>query len=184
MALMLKNVRIAFPCLDTPKPFEGGNDPTPYFNASFLFAPGSPTFKMVEAEMIRVAKEKWPKNWEAVLKGAKALGKVCMRDGDTKAEYDGYPGNFFVSSRSKVRPTLLKADRSPATGADIYAGCYVNASVELFAYEKPQKGIAAQLRGVQFFKDGDAFAAGRPASEDEFEDVSAASVQDEALEEV
>lgn len=49
----------------------------------------------------------------------------------------------------------------------------MNASIELWAQDNKQFGkrINAQLRGVQFLRDGDAFAAGSPASEDEFEDL-------------
>ena len=68
-----------------------------------------------------------------------------------------------------------KEDRSPLTEADgvIYAGCYVNASIEFWAQDNNfGKRINAQLRGVQFNGDGDAFSAGRPADADEFEEVS------------
>ena len=47
------------------------------------------------------------------------------------------------------------------------------AKVEIWAQNnKYGKGIRAELRGVQFYRDGDAFTAGGVAKADEFEDLS------------
>ncbi len=55
----------------------------------------------------------------------------------------------------------------------IYAGCYVNASIEIWAQDNQYgKAIRATLRGVQFFRDGDAFTANNVAAADEFDDLS------------
>ncbi|MDQ9777799.1 DUF2815 family protein, partial [Acinetobacter baumannii] len=43
------------------------------------------------------------------------------------------------------------------------------------------KRINASLRGVQFLKDGEAFAGGGIASEDDFEDLSAADEAEDPL---
>ncbi|MDE9571706.1 ssDNA-binding protein, partial [Xenorhabdus bovienii] len=42
----------------------------------------------------------------------------------------------------------------------------------IFAYDNNGKGISASLGGVQFYRDGDAFAGGGVASVDEFDDLS------------
>jgi len=62
---------------------------------------------------------------------------------------------------------LVKEDGKP------YAGCYVNANIELYAYSHPKggKGVSASLRAVQFLKDGESFGAGPVNAEDEFEAV-------------
>jgi hypothetical protein len=52
----------------------------------------------------------------------------------------------------------------------IYAGCYVHASVEIYAYDSPKWGrrINAVLRGVKFCADGEGFGGSTAASADEF----------------
>lgn len=170
---MLKNVRLAFPTLFTPEPFPTGNDPTPYFSASFLLAPNHPQKAALDKLMEQLANDKWKTRGPAVLKGAKAMGKVFLRDGDSKPEYDGFPGNFFVSARNKVRPTLIDQLRNPVTEADgvIYAGCYVNVKLGCYAYVKGNNGLGASILGIQKVADGDAFGGGsRAADKDDFED--------------
>jgi hypothetical protein len=80
-----------------------------------------------------------------------------------------------VSARSATRPLVIDKDKSPLTEQDgkPYAGCFVNASVELWPQDNNYgKRVNASLRGVQFFRDGDAFAGGGAASEDEFDDLA------------
>lgn len=174
MRVQLKNVRLAFPNLFKATQVKGEGDPA--FSASFLMAPDHPAVKVINKAIDEVAKAKWGKDAPQVLKSLRATDKVCLHDGDTKSEYEGYTGNLFVSARSKVRPTVLNADKTPLTSEDgkPYSGCYVNAIIELWAQANNYgKRINASLAGVQFFRDGDAFAGGAaPADADDFEDVS------------
>ncbi|MGJ0626521.1 ssDNA-binding protein, partial [Xenorhabdus bovienii] len=75
---------------------------------------------------------------------------------------------------AKGRPLVIDCDRTPLTAQDgrPYSGCYVNATISIFAYDKKGKGIGASLGGVQFLRDGDAFAGGGVASVDDFDDLS------------
>lgn len=173
MRLALKNVRLAFPAIYEAKTVNGEGEPA--FSAVFLIEPTDPQIKTIEQGITAVAKEKFGAKAEAILKAMRAADKTCLHDGDSKAEYAGFPGNLFVSARSKSRPLVINADKSPLTAADgkPYAGCYVNASIELWAQDNSfGKRVNAQLRGVQFLRDGDAFAGGGAASEDEFDDVA------------
>lgn len=173
--IRLENVRLAFPKLWTPEPFQGGTDPTPYFSATFLLGPNHPQVKQLETLMLKLAIDKWAARGPAVLKAAKAVGKVFFRDGDTKAEYDGFEGNMYVSARSKTRPTTFDGMRNTVSEADgiIYGGCYVNAVVSCFAYSKGNNGLAAGLKGVQFRAHGDAFSGGgTPADADDFDEIA------------
>lgn len=176
MRIILKKVRLAFlDTLFTAAPFPGGQDPTPYYNAKGILTPEHPQLPELKKAIEAVAKEEWPKEWANVLKAAYALGKVCLQDGDTKPNWDGFPGNWFISARSKVRPNVKDRDgRTTLTAQDgrPYSGSYGNLHLDIFAYKKPMKGIAAQLCGVQYVEAGDAFSGGRPSSDDEFEDVS------------
>ncbi|WP_131669539.1 DUF2815 family protein [Psychrobacter pygoscelis] len=166
---ILSTVRLAFPNIFNPSE-QFGN-----FGAQLIIEKGGANAKKIEAEIERVAKEKWGAKAETVLKTLRASNKICFVDGDTKAEYEGFEGNMALSTTNRVRPTVVNKDRSPIVEADgiVYAGCYVNASVDIWAQDNTYgKRINASLRGIQFVKDGDAFAGGGVAREDEFEDLS------------
>lgn len=183
MKIQLKNVRAAFlNALFEAKTVNGEGKPA--FSAIFLLDPADPQVKTIEAAIEAVAKEKWGAKAEAILKQMRAQDKLCLHDGDLKANYDGFPGNLYVSSRSNTRPLVIDADKSPLAESDgrPYSGCYVNASLELWAQDNNYgKRVNAQLRGVQFFKDGDAFAGGGAASEDEFDDVTEGATADDLV---
>lgn len=180
MKVLLKNVRLAFPALYEAKTVNGEGEPA--FSAAFLLDPKDPQVKAIEDAITAVGKEKWGAKADAVLKQMRAADKTCLHNGDTKADYAGFAGMMFVSARSKTRPLVLDADKSPLTAQDgkPYAGCYVNASIDLWPQDNSYgKRVNAQLRGVQFVRDGDAFAGGGAASEDEFDDVSAGVTADD-----
>ncbi len=173
--ILLKNVRIAFPNLFEASTVAGEGEPR--YGAAFILPQDHPQLKDIRAKIMAVATEKWKDKVEAVVKGLEKTDKVALHDGDTKPAYDGFVGNLFISASAKVsaRPTVINKDKTPLTDRDgvIYAGCYVNASIDFWAQDNAYgKRINAQLRGVQFARDGDAFSAGRPADTDEFEDVS------------
>lgn len=180
MRLALKNVRLAFPAVFEAKTVNGEGEPA--FSAVFLIEPTDPQIKVIDQAIASVAKEKFGAKADTILKAMRAADKTCLHDGDSKADYAGFPGNMFISARSKSRPLVIDADKSPLTAADgkPYAGCYVNASIELWVQDNSfGKRVNAQLRGVQFLKDGDAFAGGGAASEDEFDDVAEGATADD-----
>ena len=97
---------------------------------------------------------------------------------------EGEAGSLRGTNRATTRPLVIDKDKSPLTEQDgkPYAGCFVNASVELWAQDNNYgKRINASLRGVQFFKDGDAFAGGGAASEDEFDDIAEGATADDLV---
>ena len=170
MLLKLKNVRIAFPAIFEAKTFEGTGDPA--YSASFILEKGNPGIKEAEATILAVAKEKWGAKADAVLKDLKAKDKTCLRDGDSKADYDGFPGNMYIAARNKSRPLVIDRDKSPLTQADgkPYGGAFVNANVDIWPQDNGfGKRINATLVGVQFSKDGDAFSGAAPGTPDDFE---------------
>lgn len=182
--LMLNNVRIAFPDLFTAKAVTGsdGKPGKPRFGATLLLPPDHPDLARIKAVMIAVANEKWGSQGPDVLKGLVAGGRVCLRSGDSKPEYDGFPGNLFVSANATVRPMVLNRDRSPVTEEDgvIYPGCRVNASLDIWAQANQYgKRVNAQLRGIQFVAADEPFGGGQPADVDEFADLSGVDAGDE-----
>lgn len=129
----------------------------------------------VKAAEDAVAKEKWGGKAEQMLKAIRVADKGCIHDGDSKAQYDGFEGNLFIPARSKVKPLVIDRQKNKVAEGDgtIYSGCVVNAQLEIWAQDNSYgKRINAQLMGVQFVRDAEAFSgAGRPASEDDFEDL-------------
>lgn len=176
--IVLVNVRLAFPRLWRAE--KVGTDPKskPKFGASLILEGDHPQLAEVRKAMDAVAAAKWGKDAPGIMKGLKAQDKLCLHDGDTKSQYQGFEGNYFISANADKRPNVFDRNRSPLAEDDgkPYSGCYVNAIVELWAQQHPTHGkrINATLCGVQFFRDGDAFSGGAaPASEDEFADLSA-----------
>lgn len=183
----LDNVRVAFPVLFKGEQFNGEGKYR--CGASLLIPPDHPQLKQAEAAIEEAAKVKWKDKAAANLKAARSKDKVCLRDGDTKPKYDGFPGNFYLSANGKggdtepecAKPTVYDANRNKVTDAGknpIYSGCYVNALVEVYADDRFGAGVNCSLVGIQFRKDGDAFGSA-PAREDDFEDVTEGASADD-----
>jgi hypothetical protein len=79
-----------------------------------------------------------------------------------------------IATSNQTQPTLIDRQKNEVVQADgvLYAGCYVNTNITLWPQDHPQggKGVNANLRIVQFFKDGEAFG-NAPASADEMDEV-------------
>lgn len=173
----LQNVRLAFPAVFAPQAFGDGN---PAYGAKLIVEPGSPNTAVIRKALAEAAKAQWGDKAETIVKqlmsdkkSAWTEGPYRNKDGDV---YDGFEGNYFLSTRSeKLRPTALSRDKQPVTEADgvIYAGCYVDASVDIYMQDSPKWGrrINAVLRGVRFRKDGDAFGGSSAAGASDFADL-------------
>lgn len=181
MIVKLNNVRLSFPDLFKATQVQG--EGAFMYRATFLFAPDSATHKALIKAFKEVATEKFKGKAAEVLAAIKDRSRECaMYSGDTKT-YDGYAGNIALTStrgaEEKGMPMVLGggADgKSPLADNErhkVYAGCYVNASVEVWAQDnKYGKGMRCTLRGVQFLRDGDSFGAGSAPSVNEFDDIA------------
>lgn len=179
--LMLTNVRVAFPNFWVATKMNPTDKAA--FSGSFIMPPEHPDIPKIQAAITAVAVAKWGDQATEILKVLIAGDKVCLHNGNLKSQYDGYAGNFFVSSRSYTRPLVLGQDKAPLVEADgkPYSGSYVNARVSLWAQSNSWgKRINAQLGGVQFLRDGEAFGGGSVAQPDEFETVEGADADGEA----
>ena len=181
--LMLRDVRLAYAHGLWEKSVPKGADANakPKFRVCFILPPKHPQLKDIQAAIETEMKAKFGAKWQKVLEAAKASKKSCLRDGDDN-EGDGFAGNFFVAANSETRPTTFAADKTPVTQDDgvLYSGCYVNASIDIYAFDRVSKGNSAGLRGVQFLRKGDAFGSGGAADESEFDEISAPA-EDESL---
>ena len=180
--IKLTDVRLSFPDLYEPVEYQKGDGKFRY-NASFLVVPGSENDKKIKAAILKEAKETYGPKADKLL--ASFVGqslKYCYLDGDLK-EYDGYASMMALSSHRRQNdgpPGVFGNVIDPQTGKVVvltpasgkpYAGCYVNATVEIYAQDGENKGIRCGLVGVQYFRDGDAFSGSKPASADDFEAV-------------
>lgn len=173
MKIKLNNVRLSFAQLFEAKTVNGEGKPA--FSASFLINPNDPQVKTINEAIEAVAKDKWGTKADATLKVMRTADKTCLHSGDLKANYDGFEGMLYISSRNALRPLVIDVDKSPLVAEDgkPYSGCFVNASVELWAQDNNYgKRINATLMGVQFFKDGESFSGGGVADADDFDDLS------------
>ena len=170
--VMLANVRIAFPTLWTAEQVQGRGKPA--FSGTFLLAPEHPSLPGLKEAIISVATAKWGDGAPEILKQLVAGDRICLHNGDAKANFEGFAGNKYVSSRSYSRPLVLNKDRSALAETDgkPYSGCYVNAILAIWAQQNQHgKRINAQLSGVQFVGEGESFGGGRVAQVDEFDVV-------------
>lgn len=176
----LTNVRLSFPDLWKPKAVQEGGEEK--YGCSLLLdkEDNATAIKELKALITAVAEAKWGEKLPGLVKAKKI--KFCLHQGSEKT-YDGYEGsetykgagNMYVSTSSSKFPLIIDRDRSPLQEKDgrPYAGCYVNAIIRLWAQDNQfGKRINAELKGVQFFKDGEAFGADAPASVDDFDDLS------------
>jgi hypothetical protein len=178
MKQAITNARIAFPDLYEAKAFEGGN---PRFGATLILDPekSEKLIAEIKANMAVVAKEKWGAKADGIMKTLASTGKLCLRDGNDKSEYDGFKNMMYITAGRNAKdgpPKVIDRNRADLTAdsGKPYGGCVVNASVEIWAQDNNfGKRINAQLRGVQFVADGDAFSGSAPATADEFEELEA-----------
>ena len=160
----LVNARLSFPALFRPKkgPEENSKEA---FSATFILD------KKTNASSIKAIKDMIAQIVRDDFKG-KTPPKICLRDGAEK-ELDGYGEDvMFISARCDRRPQVVGRDMSSLVEGDgiLYAGCYVNATVRLWAQDnKFGKRINAQLRAVQFVKEGSRFGEGPVDVSKEFE---------------
>ena len=179
----LSSVRLSFPVFWEAKDFEG--DGKFQYQGTFLFpklgADGQPSPQATSmlAAIKEACAKKYGEKGEAKFLAYKAAGKIwAVQDGDLKAAgdemYDAYAGNWYTRAKNKVRPTVVDRNpNKPLNQADgrPYSGCYVNAVIEVYAYDTAGGGVSCSLLGVQFEKDGDAFGGSTPVKPDVFADL-------------
>lgn len=191
--------RIAFPQIFEPKAFQGDANSKPDYNAAALIDPdtdeGKAIIAEIEAAEVEVAKAKWGEQlveirtkqgtvkkprYEAVLDELEKNDRRVLHDGDKKASFSGYPGNLFINMRRDPKdgkPTIRDRDgKTPLTAADgrIYSGSDNRFIVDIWAQDNGWgKRLNAQLCGIQFVGDNDAFGGGAAPSDDgDFEELA------------
>lgn len=174
--IKLPNVRLSFPELTKPKAFQEGQ--TPKFQATFLIDPSSKDGAALIKKLRGEIQDLLVNHYGSADKVPKGF-KPCLKDNaKEEKEYAGYEGMWFVSSNNTVRPGLAGRDpRIPLNQEDIdrmfYPGAVVNATITLWVQDNQYgKRVNANLRGIQFVKDGERLGGVAPVeAENEFDIV-------------
>ena len=173
--ITLKNVRLSFPQIWTPKAFNEGQ--TAKFSANFLLDKDSDKDQI--ADLKKAIKQAVTVHFNG--ETPKGL-KVFLGDGEDKA-YDGYENAMYVSASGKNRPTVIDRERTPLVEEDgkPYAGAYVNAAISIWIMDnKWGKRVNCNLVAIQFVKDGETFGSGAVKADELFDDISSESAEDAA----
>lgn len=161
--IKLNNVRLSFPSIFNKSEFNGQ---VGKFEATFLMNKESQAKMItdVEAQIALIQKDN---------KAKVSPDKICLKDGEF-VDYDGYAGCMSIKAGSNRRPTIIDRDKAPIVEDDniVYAGCYVNAVIELWYQDNSYgKRVNCNLLGIQFAKDGDTFGAGDTDVSDDFDTI-------------
>ncbi len=174
MSYRIENVRFNYTnslfTAQKPKTGEGKEK----FSVVALFPKDHPQVAAIKAEMLKVADAKWPGKGAEVLKQLAAGDRLCLHDGDAKADKPGYEGNLFINASNELRPLVVGPQREPLVAADgkPYSGSYGNIIVEFWAQDNQfGKRINASLLGVQHIKDGERLSGGGVAAADDFDAI-------------
>ncbi|WQY91236.1 hypothetical protein [Hafnia phage TS33] len=109
--------------------------------------------------------------------------KCCVRDLEERDKpIEGLEEGLYFKATSHKRPVIMTSlgekqiergltlDGDDIEGQEVYAGCYANVSVEFYWYDN-YKTLLANILGVRFRKDGDAFGgAGETADDNDLND--------------
>lgn len=163
---MIKNARLSFPEIWTPKAFVEGQQPK--FSCNLLL--DKENDKAQIASFKKAIREAALNAFSQQIPAGLAM---CLGDGNSKS-YDGYENAMFISCASRLRPQIIDRDRTPLVEEDgrPYAGCYVNAAISLWVMDnKYGKRVACNLNALQFSRDGETFGAGGIKVEAVFDDI-------------
>ena len=168
-----KNVRLSFPVLWKPEPFETGGK-LRYGCALLVDKDDVEQVDLLNKSLKEAGIEKWgPQKW-ADPKFRKSIKLHARQNGDDKS-YDGYENVWAISanrSESKGPPKVVDWDgQTPLSETDArpYGGCYVNALVDFYGDDRYGRAINCGLVAIQFAKHGPAFAGGSRYEEGDFD---------------
>lgn len=176
---LVKDVRFAFVRLFELDTY-GGKEK---YSVTLLIPKNSPSLTSVK-ESIKLAAVQGSE----ILNGAKVDLSAILRDGDTKAEVDGYngfEGCYYIkaSTDAKYKPEVFKSNPSGIGGKtvqvtdpnEVYPGCFGMALVEFHPYNNMQSGVSCILRAVCKTAEGDRLSNGGGS---DAEDVFGSELED------
>lgn len=167
MKISTGKCRINFPCLFTPREDLSGRE---MFDCVLFFDRNSQTAKRLRDAYDALKDD--PEN-----KKIFASGNVeyPVKDGDEVADrYPEYAGKLYIKVKNSKKPVVLDADNVEIIDpSEIYSGCYVQAVLSAFCYNKAgHRGVSFWLQGIKKIADGEPIGGSR---------VTAADFDDEIL---
>lgn len=189
----LKNVRLSFPHLFEPT--ASVEDGPKKYRATFLMDPetddGKANIKKLEAAIKKAATGVWKGNADKI-RAKLDNDRSGLRDGDDCTNqagdvYSGYEGQKVIGATNGRKVKVLRRDKSnidSTEAAEIYAGCYVNAVISIWATDQKKhggNGIFATLEIVQYAKKGEPFGASELDEDDYLDDMGDEDEDDDML---
>ena len=152
--ILTPEFRISFPSLFEPNEFKG----TLSYQCSMMFDKNKTGIDWLRSQMSAVMRDKWPQ-------GPPEGWHDPITDGDLTGRG---PGCWVIRAKSKNRPEVVdKNVKAIIDPAEIYAGCYCRASIDLWAYDSQgTSGVSVMLRNVQKLREGDRLGGGSTADQD------------------
>ncbi len=206
IVVQLSNVRLSYPKLGNPDYFQGVKqkpDDKKRWSAAFLIGPDSlaqrvsegkltgakgPAKAFIDAALKEIAHATWEKKGDLKLANLLPDPKACCWQDGAKKEMTGVWMLSTHRTEDKGRPLVLDNDKSPiydkagniydGKAGRVFAGCYVNAQIELWGQAKPE-GLRGALLIIQRFKEGDAFSGGAAPNADVMDEVEDGSDADD-----
>jgi hypothetical protein len=178
--ITLKRVRLSFPALDRPKPFEPPSErnpnPAKRWSLTGLLDPSdashAASIEEIKAKARQICTEYFGAGKIPVIPKA----KLCWSEAkDREKDYAGWEGMTTIkaSSAEDKPPRIIdmgKKDLKPGDKQFPYAGCYVNLLITLWVQDNSYgKRVNANLLAVQFAGDGDSFGAPKVDIDSAFE---------------
>lgn len=115
-------------------------------------------------------KEKWPKK-----------RRMPLRDGDEKADAEGYKGHWYITAKSDKKPQIVDQKVQPITDPDeFYGGCFAIAYIRAWAYNtNGNAGVSITLIHAQKTRKGERFGGEVKAVHEVFEELEFEDDEDE-----
>jgi len=181
--LRTARARLSFPFLDKPEFYTPGKpkpNEKPKYRACLILAKG--TDSRPYKELLRAAgkqyfgpdEARWPRNMRPLPIKPCSEG-ISNRTGKPYAGMD--EGEFFINVSSERPPGLIRMDRTyidtpAAIKMELYAGCWVRATLNAYGYGGGntgfQPGISFGLRSIQKLGDGPPLGGIMVTAEEEF----------------
>lgn len=167
MQITTSTVRLSYASLFEPRADLSGRM---QYSCSLLIPKDSKDVNRIKEAFKKMLND--PHN-KAILGGKTSNIDLPLRDGDEKEEHPEYAGMYYLNAKASENrpPKLFTKDLVELVDRDeLYSGCYVQASLSLYCYNKNgHKGIGVGLRGIRKIKDGEPLS-GSVVTPDEFSD--------------
>ena len=119
----------------------------------------------IKAAIGEGVEKKWNGKKPANLHNPLKDGDERLDSVDDPSKYAVYEGHYYITPKA-AKPSqffCFDRERNTISPEEIYSGCSVRASIDVFPYahEKGGKGVSISLKALQFVADGEPVGSGR-----------------------